>query len=263
MANTVIGVYSESGGATKTTTAMSLAVCWALAGEKVTLIDLDPRAAATKWAGVEPVESWQHVGAILADSDPAGWVDELAITVPWPQTPNLSIVPAARQLSNREREAEDHADVRLKLALNGTAADRVILDFPNRQGGPIIQAGLTAATHIVYAATLNEDGLDGVDGAIASVQRYFTHRQQIGGTADLTEAGIIVGAGHRGAVMTRDSRRALDTLHTNYGQLVLEPVVPDRVIVREARAAADYYGWYTAGQPVHQAYEQLSKEIAA
>lgn len=263
MAKAVIAVYSESGGATKTTTAMSLAMCWALDGERVTLVDLDPRAAATKWAGVEPVESWQHVGAILGNPDPAGWADQLSLTVPWPQAQNLSVLPAARQLSNRERETEDHADVRLKLALDGTVADRVVLDLPNRQGGPIIQAGLTAASHIVYAATLNEDGLDGVDGAIASVERHIIHRQQLGATADLTQTGIIVGAGIRGAVMTRDSRRALDTLRSSYNQPVLEPVVPDRVIVREARAAGDYYGWYTAGQPVHQAYEQLSKEIGS
>ncbi|WP_419795545.1 AAA family ATPase, partial [Streptococcus agalactiae] len=44
----VLAVYSETGGATKTTTAVSLAVAAALRGEATVLIDLDPRAAATK-----------------------------------------------------------------------------------------------------------------------------------------------------------------------------------------------------------------------
>ncbi|MDZ7931266.1 MAG: ParA family protein, partial [Rhodococcus sp. (in: high G+C Gram-positive bacteria)] len=61
----VIMVYSEAGGVTKTTTAVSLAMVSAAAGNSTTLIDLDPRGAATKWVGSYPDESWKHVGAIL------------------------------------------------------------------------------------------------------------------------------------------------------------------------------------------------------
>ena len=72
-------VYSEAGGATKTTTAVSLAVALAEQGNDVTLIDLDPRGASTKWLGVEPSGPGLHVGAILADPNPDGWVGDLAV----------------------------------------------------------------------------------------------------------------------------------------------------------------------------------------
>jgi chromosome partitioning protein len=245
----VIAVYSETGGATKTTTAVSLAVCAALLGHRTDLIDLDPRGAATKWSGVVPDEDWQHVGAILGNADPTGWVNDLAITSPWPQVPTLRVVPSARSLSNREKASEDHSDVRLRLALDGSTADVTILDLPNRQGGPLIQNALTAATKVVYAAKLDEDGLDGVDGAVTSVRRFRQHRAQLGAPVTITEAGIIVGA-VRDTVMSRDARRSLDALDDGYGALLLRPLVPERVIVREARAAGDYYGFYDAGAVV-------------
>jgi len=256
----VIAVYSETGGATKTTTAVSLAVCAALLGHRTVLIDLDPRGAATKWLGVRPAEEWQHVGAILGNADPTGWVEDLALPSLWPEAPGLRIVPSSRSLSNREKAVEDHSDVRLRLGLHGGSADVTVLDLPNRQGGPIVQNALTAATKVVYAAKLDEDGLDGVDGAALSVRRYRQHRAQIGAPVDLTEAGIIVGA-VRDTVMTLDSRRALDELDKSYPDLLLRPLVPERVIVREARAAGQYYGFYDRGAIVHDAYTTLTRKV--
>ena len=256
----VIAVYSETGGATKTTTAVSLAVSAALQGHATDLIDLDPRGAATKWLGATPAEEWQHVGAILGNADPTGWINDLALPSPWPEVPRLRIVPSSRSVSNRERVVEDHSDVRLRMALEGTAADVTVIDLPNRQGGPLIQNALTAATKVVYAVKLDEDGLDGVDGAATSVRRYRQHRAQLGAPTDLTEAGIIVGS-VRETVMSRDSRRALAELDKSYADQVLRPLVPERVIVREARAAGRYYGFYDAGAIVHSAYMTITGKV--
>jgi cellulose biosynthesis protein BcsQ len=258
----VIAVYSETGGATKTTTAVSLAVCLSLMGHRVDLIDLDPRGAATKWLGVTPEQDWQHVGAILGNPDPTGWVNDLALGSPWPEVTSLRVVPAARSLSNREKATDDHSDIRLRLALTGSTADITVLDLPNRQGGPLILNALTAATTVVYAAKLDEDGLDGVDGAATTVRRFLHHRAQLGAPAQLTETGIAVG-GVRDTVMTHDSRRALAELDKNYGELVLRPLIPERVIVREARAAGEYFGFggYPKGVVVHDAYMELTRKV--
>ncbi len=258
----VIAIYSETGGATKTTTAVSLAVAAAQLGYSTDLIDLDPRGAATKWLGAEPSEEWRHVGAILGNIDPGGWVNELAVPSPWPDMKRLRVVPSSRALSNREKGAEEHGDIRLRLALEGTTAHITILDLPNRQGGPLIQNALTAATKVIYAAKLDEDGLDGVDGAAMSVRKFRQHRAVLGASVDLTEAGVVVGA-VRETVMSRDARRALEELDKSYGDLVLRPLVPDRVIVREARAAGHYYGFYDAGRIVHNAYRAIAQRVIA
>lgn len=256
----VIAVYSETGGATKTTTATALAVCSALLGYRTDFVDMDPRGAGTKWFGVTPAEEWAHVGAILADPDPAGWINDLALPSLWSQVPELRVVPSGRSLSNREKAVDDHADVRLRLALDGSKADVTVLDLPNRQGGPLIQNALTAATTVIYAGKLDEDGLDGVDGAVTSVRRYRRHREQLGASVDLTEAGIVVGA-VRDTVMSLDSRRALEELTRAYGDLVLRPLIPERVIVREARAAGGYFGFYDRGAVVHDAYLEIARRV--
>ncbi|WP_280460894.1 ParA family protein [Nocardia carnea] len=258
----VLAVYSETGGATKTTTAVSLAVAAALRGWRTVLIDLDPRAAATKWTDVEPREPGLDVSAILADPDPDGWAEDLAVPCRWEQVPELRVIPSGRAVSNREKTSEDHGDIRLRIALNGIAADKVVLDLPNRQGGVIIQNALEAASKVVYAGKLDEDGLDGVEGARTSVTRFKRHRAALGAVDRLTETGIILGA-WRDTVPTRDARRAEDEFAAAYGDLVLDPKVPERVIVREARSAGDYYGFYPKGEIVHQAYDQLTGKVFA
>ena len=181
--------------------------------------------------------------------NPPGWIEDLALPSPWPQVPLLRVVPSASAVSNREKAAEDHADIRLALALDGVLADVVVLDLPNRQGGPIIQNALTAATDILYAAKLDEDGLDGLDGAANAVRRFRDHRRRLGAPAVLREAGIVVGA-VRDTIMTLDSKRALTAIEARYPHPLLRPLVPERVIVREARAAGDYHGFYDRGRLV-------------
>ena len=184
-------VYSESGGVTKTTTAVSLAMVAATEGREVVLVDLDPRAASTKWLGVQPSAEGMHVGAILGDENPEGWAEDLAVPSGWHS--NLRVIPSARNVSNREADRADHAELRLKISLTGLPADVVVIDCPNRQGGPLTLSALNAADTVVYAATATSDGIDGVEGARRTVAQFRRHRQQLGAPNTLTEAGIVVG----------------------------------------------------------------------
>lgn len=251
-----IMVYSESGGATKTTTAVSLAMTAALSGRKVLLIDLDPRAAATKWLDVGPSAAGLHVGAILADEDPAGWADDIAVPSHW--TPSLRVIPSARQVSNREADRADHAELRLMISLEGLTEDLVVIDCPNRQGGPLILNALTAADTVVYAAGPTMDGIDGFAGAQTSVRRFKDSRNRLGAPASLREAGIVVG-GVPTTVVSRIASTAIAQL-SDTGQL-LTPMVPHRAIVQEMRMTNEWYGHYTKGEPVADAYRQLAERI--
>ncbi|WP_369021751.1 ParA family protein [Paenarthrobacter ureafaciens] len=255
----VLAIYSESGGVTKTSTAVSLAVVAARKGRRVTLIDLDPRSATTKWARVEPEQDHLHVGAILAHDDCEGYAEELGIVVPgWSE--NLRVVPAARNVSNREAEYSDGAEFRLKTSLVGLESDLVIIDCPNRQGGPLIKGALTAADSIIYASKLSGDGVDGVIGARQTVTQFKKNLARIGAPSSPDELGIIAAAITDNLVAQPVVERvaAEDLGETG---LLLTPMVPKRTIVEQVRLTGEWYGDYPSGQKVLDAYIQLSERV--
>ncbi|WP_130711846.1 ParA family protein [Vibrio vulnificus] len=252
----VFGIYSEAGGVTKTNTAVSLAVEAALLGHKVTLIDIDPRAAATKWAQLE-VQDGLHVGAILASDACEGWVEELAVPSPWAK--NLRILPSSRNVSNREADVTDGLEFRLKRSLLGNTSDLVFIDMPNRQGGPIIKAALTAMDAIIYAAKLDGDGIDGVLGARQTVAKFNANMDLIGSSKRVNEVGIIAGAIST-TIIPAVEKAAFEDLDAT--GLLLKPMIPKRTIVQQTRLTGEWFGNYRAGRPVSDAYrELLQKEV--
>ncbi|NQX10396.1 ParA family protein [Microbacteriaceae bacterium VKM Ac-2855] len=249
-------VYSESGGVSKTTTAVSLAMIAASEGKAVVLVDLDPRAASTKWLNVEPSGEGLHVGAILGDEDPEGWAQDLAVTSAW--NSNLRVIPSARSVSNREADRADHAEIRLKVSLIGLDADLVVIDCPNRQGGPLTLAALNAADTVVYAATPSGDGVDGVEGARKTIEQFRLNRTRLGAPTNLVEAGIVVG-GVKETIMSRPAVASIEELRET--GLLLTPLVPDRAIVPEVRLVGEWYGNYRKGAPVLQAYTEIVGKV--
>ena len=153
-----IGSYSESGGVGKTTNAVSLAMTAANDGVEVLLVDLDPRATATKWLIVEPREAGLDVSAIIGGEDVDGWADDLAVPSPEGWSPHLRIVPAGRKLASFEAQQAQGGEFRLMRALEGTRAQLVVIDCPNRQGGPLTLNALYAADALVIAAKPDADG---------------------------------------------------------------------------------------------------------
>jgi chromosome partitioning protein len=253
-----IMVYSEAGGVTKTTTAVSLAMCAAMSGRRVALADLDPRGAATSWIGASPGGPGLHMGAILGNDDPAGWFADLAVPSGW--HPDLPIVPSHRELSLRESERADQGEIRLVVSLEGAPYDLVVIDCPNRQGGPLIQNALTAAGDVVYAAKADGDGLVGVDGARETVRKFKAARERIGAPSSMREAGIIVGSVAE-VVMSRLARHTLAEFDDTYDGLLLRPAVPARVVVGECRLRNEWYGAYDSAAPVLRAYQQLMDKV--
>lgn len=249
-------VYSESGGVSKTTTAVSIAMVAAENGLRTVLVDLDPRAASTKWLDVEPAGEGLHVGAILGDDDPVGWAQDLAVSTAW--SPSLRVVPSARSVSNREADRADHAELRLRSSLEGIDADLVVLDCPNRQGGPLTLSALNAADTVIYAATASNDGVDGVSGARRTVQQFRHSRERINAPVDLTEAGIVVG-GVRETIMSRPAIASIDELRET--GMLLVPLVPERAIVQEVRLTGEWYGKYRKGGPVLDAYKTIVQQV--
>lgn len=263
-------VYSEAGGVKKTTTAVSIAMVAAegvtadpekgieaVAARRVVLIDLDPRAATTKWLRVEPAGEGLHVGAILgAKDDPSGWAEDLAVPSKW--NPNLRVIPAARELSNRESERDDYAELRLKTSLTDLDADLVVIDCANRQGGPLTLSALHAAQSVLYAATASDSGVDGVTGAQRTVAAFRRHMAAIGAAAGIDEAGVAVTRDGTG-FMSFSETDAIDQLRELAP--IIEPIVPHLSIVPESRMAGEWFGNYRKGTAVRDSYAAIVGKV--
>jgi chromosome partitioning protein len=252
----VVMVYSEAGGVSKTTTAVGLAMAIATGGKKVVLVDLDPRASSSQWLGIDPVGKGLHVGAILAsEEDTQGFAQDLAVQSTW--SPNLRVIPSGRSLSNREADRSDHAELRLARSFVDLDADVVIIDCPNRQGGLLIQSAMTAADTVVYAATANEDGINGFLGAQMSVRKFIDARRTIGAEVKLKEAGVIV----MGAEEIMSRVKAMSIIDFEDTGLLLFPIVPERTIVPMMKRTHEWYGEYKKGDVVVDAYKQLAQKV--
>lgn len=255
----VVASYNESGGVNKTTTSVSMSmVCASVLNLRTVVVDLDPRGAATDWFNVKPKDEGLHIGAILANDDVEGWAQELAVPSGWHE--NLRVIPSHRSVSNREKDTAQGLELRLKESLAGIDADVVIIDCPNRQGGPLTLSALYAANKIVYATAATQDGVNGVEGARKSVAEFRRLRERQGASANLTDVGIVVGNVSE-TIMTRLAVSSIEQLRDT--GLMLEPLIPSRVIVGESRAIGEWYGRYRKGEPVVNAYTEITRKVLA
>lgn len=253
-------VYSEAGGVSKTTTAVSLAMTAAEAGHRVILIDLDPRAASTKWLRVAPVGEGLDVGAILGakNDDPEGWAEDMAVPSGSAWHPHLRVIPSARSVSNREADRDDYTELRLRTSLEGVAADVVVIDCPNRQGGPLTLSALNAADTVLYAATASDSGIDGVEGAQRTIAAFKRSRERMGAPVQLHEAGVAVTRDGTG-FLSIPEQEAIDTIREMAP--LLDPIVPHLAIVPEVRLAGEWYGSYRKGASIREAYSTIMRKV--
>lgn len=245
---------SEKGGVGKTTVTLGLAAELGRRGVRVGVVDLDPRATATTWLGVDVPEG-EHIGAILGVDDVEGAASDLALATAW--NPNVAVVPGSRDLAALETAPQEYGDLRLKRALVGWDRDIVLIDSPNRQGGFLIRSALTASDRVVYTTTPDEDGRTGVEWARHNVARF---RQLSPLNPNLAEAGIIV-TRWPDTIATRDARSAIDAIREDVGDLLLTPFIPERVVVRSARAGEVWWGEYARGAVVTDAFSQLTDAL--
>lgn len=249
-----LALLSEKGGINKTTLAALLAMAAARQGMLVTAVDLDPRATLTKLLGAEPKERGLSVDAIIGaepGTDLAGWGEQLRVPSSWHD--RLLVLPSERNLANRERSPFDHAEYLLAQALEGMPGDLVIVDTPPRAGGVLILSALALPrVNVVYAAALDQDGLDGIAEAWRSVQLAARHTNE-----GLRTLGIAVS---RADVRRVEDRRVRDELHEAYPGLLFDAMIAERVVVREARAACDWVGYYAPD--IAEQADQLWGEVA-
>jgi chromosome partitioning protein len=229
----VVSVVSLKGGVGKTTVTLGLAGAALKRGLRTLLIDLDPQANAS--TVVDPAQVAFTINDVLADSR-AGILAEAITPSGWGE--GLDLVASERALEHRT-VPEGQGALRLRVTMQGLQGryDLVLIDTPPALG-ELTRNALAASDQ---ALVVTEPAMFALQGAQQALEAIGVVR---GYNLRLQMAGIVV---NKVRTHSAEHRYRLAELALTYGELVLQPPLPDRAVVQQAAGAClPLQAWHTA-----------------
>jgi chromosome partitioning protein len=230
----VLALCNQKGGVGKTMLTVALADTLARSGRRVLVVDADPQANASAHLGLEdsPPFTLNDVltvnpatravaPGVLADAVvPAGegWY-------------GVDVVAAELALAGREQDQDLGREYRLRTALEGTLGgwDVVLIDCPPSLGQLTVNAltAADAALLVTEARAASVDGLAQITRTVATIRAHFNDGLRL--------AGVVV---NRYRADRRDRAEWAERLRTDYGELLIEPFLPEREVLAAAATCA-------------------------
>jgi len=242
----VIAIANQKGGVAKTTTCVNLASEFAMAGNRVLLIDLDAQASATG-SILGNVDYEKSMYDVMAGPTP------IAEIVQRSDSFELDVAPSDILLSGIELQVAQlmGREKILSKKLKDIDYDMVFIDTPPSLGLLTINA-LTAADSVLVTICPEYFSLRGIallEKTVDSVREQLDSPVRIG--------GVLI-TRYRNRVVTREAEKII---RDYFGERVFDTVISENIRLEEAHSAHQPISKYDSSSKGAQAYRQVVREI--